>query len=128
MSVVPLAPGVFRIVVDGRAEIVYVAGTPGHRWAFWDGQVYREAPPAAAVARAARGRGGAQSVTAPMPASVLKVLATPGASVAKGDVLIIVEAMKMELPLRATDPGVVKAVHCREGELVQPDTVLVELE
>ena len=35
--------------------------------------------------------------------------------------------MKMELPLRAPRDGVVTAVHCREGELVQADTVLVEL-
>ncbi len=36
--------------------------------------------------------------------------------------------MKMELPLRASADAVVVAVHCREGELVQPDAVLVELE
>jgi biotin carboxyl carrier protein len=35
--------------------------------------------------------------------------------------------MKMELPLRAAADATVKAVHCREGELVQPDTVLIEL-
>ena len=62
-----------------------------------------------------------------MPATVLKVLVSAGAPVKKGDTLVILEAMKMELPLRAPADATVAAVHCREGELVQPDTVLVEL-
>ena len=63
-----------------------------------------------------------------MPATVLKVLVAPGATVSKGDTLLILEAMKMELPIRAAANAVVLEVRCREGELVQPDTVLVELE
>jgi biotin carboxyl carrier protein len=47
--------------------------------------------------------------------------------VKKGETLIILEAMKMELPLRSSTDATVKSVHCREGELVQPETVLVEL-
>ena len=62
------------------------------------------------------------------PASVLKVVAVPGARVKQGDILVILEAMKMELPLCAPGDATVKAVHCRAGEVVQPDTVLVELE
>jgi biotin carboxyl carrier protein len=63
-----------------------------------------------------------------MPATVVKVLATPGQAVKAGDTLVIVEAMKMELPVRAPSDAIVKAVHCREKEIVQPDQVLVELE
>ena len=44
------------------------------------------------------------------------------------DVLIALEAMKMELPIRAPRDGVVKAVHCQPGELVQPGQVLLDLE
>ena len=67
-------------------------------------------------------------MTAPMPATVLKVLVQPGTRVAKGQSLVILEAMKMELPLRALDDGSIVAVHCKEGQLVQADAVLVELE
>ena len=63
-----------------------------------------------------------------MPATVLKVLARPGSVVRKGDTVLILEAMKMELPLRAAGDATVTAVNCREGELVQPDVVLVELQ
>ena len=71
---------------------------------------------------------GPQALSAPMPATVAKVLVKPGAAVKKGDTVILLEAMKMELPLRAPADATVKAIHCREGELVQPDVTLIELE
>jgi 3-methylcrotonyl-CoA carboxylase alpha subunit len=70
---------------------------------------------------------GPQALSAPMPATVVKVLARPGATVKKGDTLILLEAMKMELPLRAPADATVKAVHCAEGELVRPEQTLIEL-
>ena len=63
-----------------------------------------------------------------MPATVIRVLVKPGATVKKGEVVILLEAMKMELPIRAPGDAVVVAVHCREGELVQADSLLVQLE
>ena len=62
-----------------------------------------------------------------MPATVVKVLVKPGDRVAKGDTVIVLEAMKMELPLRAAGDATIKAVRCREGEMVQADAVLVEM-
>ena len=65
---------------------------------------------------------------APMPATVVSLRARPGDSVDEGDTLMVLEAMKMELPIRAPRAGIVKAVHCAEGELVQPGINLVEIE
>ena len=131
VTVTRVGHGVYRVVDDGRAEIVYVVGPADDRWAFWNGRVFRgvTADARAGAPRSARGSaaGIAQSLTAPMPATVLKVLVQPGAAVKRGDTLIVLEAMKMELPLRAAGDAVVEAVHCKEGELVQPSTVLVEL-
>ena len=56
-----------------------------------------------------------------MPATVVAIKVAPGDSVKQGDILIVLEAMKMELPVRAPGDGRVKAIHCRPGELVQPD-------
>jgi 3-methylcrotonyl-CoA carboxylase alpha subunit len=67
-----------------------------------------------------------QSLIAPMPATVIKVNVRTGDAVKKADILIVLEAMKMELPLRALGDGVVSAVRCREGELVPADATLVE--
>ena len=61
-----------------------------------------------------------------MPATVIRVNVQPGDPVKKGDVIVLLEAMKMELPLRAPADATVSAVNCREGELVQGEAVLVE--
>jgi biotin carboxyl carrier protein len=128
-----IADGVYRVEHDGRSDIVYVAGPPGDCWAFANGQVFHgDAGDAGDVGAAPSGRrsahvGRSQALTAPMPATVIRVLVQPGAAVRKGDTVILLEAMKMELPIRAVADATVTAVHCREGQLVQPGTTLVEL-
>ena len=129
LPVTRIADGVYRVVYQGRAEIVYVAGRTGDRWAFWSGEVFRATLlPASGPARSRAGADAPQSLAAPMPATVLKVLVAPGATVRKGETVVILEAMKMELPVRAPADATVKAVHCRDGELVQADAVLIELQ
>ena len=68
------------------------------------------------------------ALAAPMPATVAAVLVQPGAVVAAGDTLVRLEAMKMELAIRAPAAGRVTAVDCRAGELVRPGRPLVTLE
>jgi 3-methylcrotonyl-CoA carboxylase alpha subunit len=71
---------------------------------------------------------GQDAFSPPMAATVVRIAVKPGDRVEDGDVLIALEAMKMELPIRAPRAGVVRAVHCREGELVQPGQVLIDFE
>jgi 3-methylcrotonyl-CoA carboxylase alpha subunit len=124
--------GVYRVEEDGGAHLVFVAGSAGDRWVYWRGRVFhrpfQHETAAASPARPSRGTEPHQSLSAPMPSTVLKILVAEGAPVRKGDTLLILEAMKMELPVRSASAGVVKAVRCREGELVQPGMPLVELE
>jgi 3-methylcrotonyl-CoA carboxylase alpha subunit len=129
-----LGRGAYRVEHDDSAETVYVAGPPGDRWVFWRGQVFRGdfsqplSDGAATNRSAGPGRGRTQlSLTAPMPARVSRVLVEPGARVSKGETLIVLEAMKMELPVRAPADAAVRAIHCREGELVQADALLMDL-
>ncbi len=63
-----------------------------------------------------------------MPATVLKILARPGDHVNRGDTLLVLEAMKMEMPVRAPRDAVVERIDCAEGDLVQPGAPLIELE
>jgi len=118
--------GVYRVEQDGRSEIVYVAGPPENRWAFWNGQVFQTERRNDTVAATTRRGHADRSLTAPMPATVVKVLVTPGSLVRSGDILVVLEAMKMELVIRAPADGRITAVHCQEQDLVQPDTALVE--
>ena len=127
--VTEIAPGAFRVQYEGTREIVYVAGTAGDRSAFWNGYVFRsDETHAATRSQRHEVRSGVQSLSAPIPAKVSKVLVSPGASITKGDTLVVLEAMKMEWPIRAPSSGTIKAVHCREGQLVQPEHALVDLE
>jgi 3-methylcrotonyl-CoA carboxylase alpha subunit len=114
---------------DGRRELVYVAGPRGSTWAFWNGEVFHEVAAAAEHAEPAAASGQRLKLLAsPMPATIIKVTATPGAAFKRGDTLVVVEAMKMELPIAAEHDGVVKAVLCHEGDLVQAGQTLIELE
>jgi biotin carboxyl carrier protein len=101
-------------------------------WVFLAGRVYTlTARQAHAGAGTARRRGGSAhhgSLAAPMPATVRRVQAAAGDRVHRGDVLLVLEAMKMEMPVRATADGTITAVNCREGEMVQAGQELIEID
>lgn len=67
------------------------------------------------------------TVKAPMPGQVTKVNVAEGAEVQPGDILVVVEAMKMEHEMRAEFPAVVEKVHVRAGQQVDAFQPLVEL-
>ncbi len=130
LSVTQIGRGEF-VVSDGASRHrVWVAGPPSDRWAFHDGRIYRlrgaESDQIAArhAARAQTGR----TLTAPMPATVSRVLVTAGTPISRGAPTVVLEAMKMELSVRAPIDGRVRAVYCQQGDLVQADQVLVEIE
>jgi len=136
VRVTRVGDGVYRVEHEGRSEIVYVAGTPNDRWIFWKGRVFHGDPWGGSagltkVRPASKSSSETaqptQSLSAPMPARVSRILVQPGTAVKKGATVILLEAMKMELPLRALADAVVVALHCREGELVQADAILIDL-
>src|SRR5207247_5953331 len=70
-----IGDGVYRVEREGRNEIVYVTGSPDDTWAFWNGQVFRGSFAAPSPGRPHAPRGKAtQSLTAPMPATVIRAL------------------------------------------------------
>jgi acetyl-CoA/propionyl-CoA/long-chain acyl-CoA carboxylase, biotin carboxylase, biotin carboxyl carrier protein len=81
----------------------------------------------AVAAGHAHASGATSTVTAPMPGTVIRVLAAEGARVAAGAPLVILEAMKMETPLVSPYDAVVESLHVREGDLVAAGATLVEL-
>lgn len=124
---VTAAPDGAYLVRDGqRTWRVHVAGPPGERRVSADGTV-AVVDVAPAGQRRARPRAAAESAAAPMPGTVIEVAAAVGQQVRAGDVLVTLEAMKMELPVRAPRDGVVAAVRCAAGDLVSPGTTLVEI-
>jgi len=67
-------------------------------------------------------------ITAPMGGKVLEVKVQPGDSVNEDDEVLILEAMKMELPVVATSTGTVKEINCKSGDVVEADAVLITVE
>lgn len=66
-------------------------------------------------------------VVANMAGSVWKVLVKPGDAIAEGQDVVILESMKMEIPIAADESGTVKAVKVKEADFVNEGDVLVEL-
>lgn len=67
-------------------------------------------------------------ITSPMGGKVLDVKVKVGDAVNENDEVVIIEAMKMELPVVATTSGTVKEVKCNKGDAVEADAVLVVVE
>ena len=80
--------------------------------------------PAAATAAVAAGE---TAVNSPMPGNVFKVECKVGDSVQAGDVLVVLEAMKMEIEVSAPVAGTVKAISATVGSTVNTDDLLVTL-
>ena len=85
------------------------------------------AAPAPAAAPAASGAQGSVKVTAPMSGKVLNVKASAGQAVKKGDVLLVLEAMKMENDIVAPQDGTVASIDCAAGQSVETGAVLATL-
>ena len=88
-----------------------------------------EAPISTGTAKGGRPKpGGPGDVTTPVPGRVVKVLVTEGTRVAAGDPVLVIEAMKMENRVTASTDGTVKAIHVKEGDSVNSDETLIQLE
>jgi len=111
--------------VDGRTQLVSFV-IDGTEVSFaWDGDIWIADVSEKGLRTRAKHRD--HSMIAPMPGVVLKILVAVGDDVTKGTPLLILEAMKMEHQITAPRDGTVVAIHCQEGEMVQPGLDLVTL-
>ena len=128
------ANGVYTATVDGKAVKVDAAANGSEYTVTVNGKSFKvqvaegaaTAAPAAAAAPA--GDGTAQTVNAPLPGTVMKVLTEVGAEVAAGDTLLILEAVKMENEIQAECAGIVREIKVAAGNTVSADDVLVVIE
>jgi 3-methylcrotonyl-CoA carboxylase alpha subunit len=120
------AAGELIVWKDVATERLFAAVVGDTRWIFHDGSAFEVSVESEGTLRRRSQHQG--SLMAPMPATVVSVEARAGERVTRGSTLIVLEAMKMELPVRAPSDGIVKAVNCKPGDLVQPGVALIELE
>lgn len=117
--------GVYTVEVDGKQYVVKVsAGGDIKQLSEQSALAPGENSSADKQAAAAEG----YDINAPLSGSVYKIVANEGMEIADGDVLLVLEAMKMETEIRSNRAGVVRAVHVAEGESVSAGDALVTLE
>ena len=118
----------YTITVNGNVyDVTVEEGTGSTAGAAKAATPKAAAPKAAPKAAAPAGAQGAVKVNAPMPGKILSVKASAGQAVKKGDAVIIIEAMKMETPVKAPQDGTVATVDVAKGESVDSGKVLVTL-
>jgi len=111
-------PEAYQVTVDGRAYNVVVA--PG-------GEVSNVQAAAPAAPAPAAPSGAAINIPAPLAGNIFKINVTAGQVVNSGDVIMILEAMKMETEVRSPESGTVQSVVVKEGDAVQVGDVLLTL-
>lgn len=121
----------YRITVNGTAYDVAVeelgAGAAPAAVTAPSAPVAPVAPSAPAPAPAASGNEGSIKVVAPMPGKILSVKTSVGAAVKKGEVILILEAMKMENEVVAPEDGTVASISVSDGASVESGDVLATL-
>lgn len=107
----------YRVTVNGTAYEIQLEELTGAAPA-------PAAAPAAAPAPAAAAPAGGERVTSPMPGTILDIKVSQGASVKEGDVLMILEAMKMENEIMCPCNGTVASINTSKGAAVESGTLL----
>jgi 3-methylcrotonyl-CoA carboxylase alpha subunit len=126
IEIVPLGNGRYLVEQGSTTQLAYAVASGSQAWVFVDGRTFVVGSPTTGRTRASS-TDDSDALAAPMPATVVRIDVRPGQTVSRDSLLVMLEAMKMELPIRAPRDGRVTAIHCREGEIVQPGVPLLEI-
>jgi biotin carboxyl carrier protein len=122
--------GVYSVLIDGRSYEARVEEHPNFLEVVIDGyrfEIEVRDPRRWSSGTSGRGHDGVQTVAAPMPGKVVRVLAASGDAVEQGQGLVVVEAMKMQNEMKAPRAGRVLSVAAREGATVTAGEVLLTI-
>ncbi len=120
------ADGQLTFILDGRKVEAHISTDGARRWVSFGGKTL-------VFEKTAGGRRGGASgyssgrLTAPMPGQVRAVNVAVGDTVTKGQTLLVLEAMKMEIRIQAPSDGVVERLAVEQGETVEREQVLIEI-
>jgi biotin carboxyl carrier protein len=127
LQVLGLQDGEITLMIEGRPMSVYYATHQGNRWISVGGCSYVLEKPASSSRRRGGDAAAGGAVRAPMPAQVRAILVAEGESVNKGDTLLIIEAMKMEIRIQAPKPGKITHLLVEVGQTVARDELMLEI-
>ena len=119
--------GHLDLSLDGQRVTAYVSSDGAKRWVTVGGQTFALTKSTAGTRRAQHGHHAQDELTAPMPGQVRAVNVVEGESVTKGQTLLVLEAMKMEIRVAAPRDGVVAKLFVQQGQTVEREQVLIEI-
>ena len=119
--------GVLELLIDGERVTAYVSADGAKRWVTVNGQTLMLTKSTSAKRRGA-GHDHGSGLVAPMPGLVRSVNVAEGEAVSKGQTLLVLEAMKMEIRIQAPRDGSVKKLLVQQGQTVEREQVLIEIE
>jgi biotin carboxyl carrier protein len=119
--------GRLELLINGQRLTAYVSSDNARRWVTVNGQTF-------VLTRSSGARKGghghhhaAGELTAPMPGQVRAVQVREGDTVSKGQTLLVLEAMKMEIRVHAPQDGVVKKLFVQQGQTVEREQTMIEI-
>jgi 3-methylcrotonyl-CoA carboxylase alpha subunit len=129
VEVLKAIDGKLDLLIDGKRVTAYVSSDNTKRWVTVNGQTFMLTK----LAAGARDRGhghhpAAGELTAPMPGQVRTVNVSEGGSVTKGQTLLVLEAMKMEIRIQAPREGKVMKLFVKQGQIVEREQILIKIE
>src|SRR6266498_1570479 len=119
--------GKLDLLIDGKQVTAYVSSDNARRWVTVNGQTF-VLTKSSGTKRKSAGHDHASELAAPMPGLVRAVNVNEGDTVIKGQTLLLLEAMKMEIRVQAPKEGVVKKLLVKQGQTVEREQILVEIE
>ena len=126
VEVLDVSNGLLDLLVDGRQYAAYVSADGQSRWVTINGRTFLLGK-SITSGRMAAAHEGSSELPAPMPGQVRTVNVSAGDTVSKGQVLLILEAMKMEIRIQAPFNGQVLSVNVAVGQTVSRDQILINL-
>jgi acetyl/propionyl-CoA carboxylase alpha subunit len=120
--------GKFDLLIDGKRVTAYVSSDKTKRWVTVGGQTFLLTKSSGARKGRHAGLHTAGELTAPMPGQVRAVNVREGEAVAKGQTLLVLEAMKMEIRVQAPRAGIVKKLFVNQGQTVEREQTLIEVD
>lgn len=120
--------GKLVLLIDGKRVTAYVSSENAKRWVTVNGQTFVLTKSSGTRRSGHSGQHPAGELTAPMPGQVRAVNVSEGETVTKGQTLLVLEAMKMEIRIHALQDGVVKKLSVKQGQTVEREQVLIDVE
>lgn len=126
VQILRAANGRLDLLVDGQRVTAHVSSDMAKRWVTVNGQTLMLTKTSGAKQGVRHEHAG--GLIAPMPGQIRSVSVSVGETVKKGQTLLTMEAMKMEIRIQALKDGVVKSVSVTQGQTVEREQILVEVE